>query len=114
MSTVSGCAEPDLIFDCPVCGVHWEGPLLVTVSADPVQVFPRWEVAPGMWVEDLSQEPRLLMVNQRVATAACRCVFSSERWTVDLEPGPGGKPGTLLVYRKLDLDRASAASPGTG
>jgi hypothetical protein len=114
MSTVSGCAEPDLIFDCPVCGVHWEGPLLVTVASDPVQVFPRWEVAPGLWVEDLGQPAQLLMVNQRVSTAACRCVFSLERWVVDLAPGPEGKPGTLLVYRKLDFDHVSAAPSGAG
>jgi hypothetical protein len=114
MSTVSGWAEPYLIFDCPSCGQHHEGPLRVTASWDAVRVYPTQEVAPGMAAEVLAAQPRIVIKDRRVTTSACRCVFSRRRWHVDVDFDGPGKPGRLVVEKLPGAEYASAASPGTG
>lgn len=99
MSIVSGSAAPYLIFDCPTCGVSSEGVLEVTVSWDPVRVFPKRTVGPGMVADDLSAEPRIVVRDRWVATSACRCAFSLRCWRVDVDPGVEGKAPRLLVTR---------------
>lgn len=78
-----------VVFDCPVCGAHHDGPLDVTVEAETIDVGYHWEPVSGF-------------VRQTFRTSACRDMFVT-RSIIDTEPTYAVKMLTYSDDRPTEL-----------
>ena len=98
MTTSKGTlAEQRVVFDCPVCGVHHDGPLTIEVRAETIDVRDMEPLWPGGPLVGIPGTERPHVTHRVMTTSACDDEFIMELYDVGLTSYDDDRPALLHV-----------------